>query len=797
MQEFVADARFALRSFVKRPAFSAAALLAVAIGVCATSSVFSAFRGVLLAPLAAAHPERMLWLHGTWSKGTREGISPNDFRDFRRHATSFEHLVASTNFAPLLNLDAGGEPQQVSSRQLSAGFFAAFGLRPLLGREFEGPDESVGSARVALLSEGLWRRSFGADQRMLGRSLALNGLDYRVVGVIPHFRDVLGSNDVYLPFQADSPALRRVRFMTVLGRLKPGVTIRGAQAELNTLAAGLEAAYPDTNKTWRVALQPLADTVVGPARPLMNVLMGAVGCLLLITVANIASLLLARLPLRERELTLRTALGATRGRVARQMLTESLVLGLAGGLLGLLLTFASVHALRALAPASVPRLDRIGVDWPVLVFALAVALATGLLCGLMPALRVSRLDLNTALKSGAASAQAGSGPYRRLLVVTEVALSVLLLVSAALLGRSLFKLQQVDPGFRSQGMLATRVVLPQTKYPRPEQRALFWRSLLERLRQASGVAEAAATTELPLSGQANPVSFTAKTPTGDTFVINLRSVSPGYPAILGVPLVDGRALTSEDRADTQQVLLINERMRRDIYGERSAVGEKLIFDFGAGPSEATVVGVVADFRHESLATAPGREAYFPIEQTPLQTYNIVVRAREGEPEALAGAVRASVRALDPGQSVGTFRTLDAIVAEHLREPRFRALLLASFSALALLLAAFGLYAVLSDWVAQRTREIGVRAALGAAPSTILRLVVGQGLILSGIGVVVGLLGAVATGRLLSSLLYGVTKLDPLAFVIGPGLLALAAVLASYLPGLRATRVQVTQALRYE
>ena len=796
MIELYRNVRYGLRSLRRRPGFSLAVILTLGLGIGFAVTIFSVAYNVSLAPLPFDHADRLMWIYGSSPQGEQEGISPNDFRDYRRSSKSWETLAAATNFAPLYNLTDREEPLQIEGRGISAGFFEALGIHPLLGREFTEEDESASNPKVAILSYHMWQQTLGADPDVLGRTIELNDTPYTVVGVVPRFMNFLGDTDVWEPQRSSAPQLRAIRYLVMFGRLAPGVTLEQAQEEMDSLATHLEAEFPDSNKDWRTSLTTLSNYILGPTRPTLLLLLGAVGFVLLIAVANVASLMLVRASRSAEDTAVRMALGASKRRVAIQYLTESVLLALISGALGCGLAFLGTNVFKALAPRDLPRLQDIGLDAPMLAIALLISLVTGLLFGSLPALRAWKPNLARSLQQGRRTSR-GSGRLGMLLIVAEVALSLVLLVGAALLFHSLIKLQQVQPGFRTEGILATRVVLPVAKYGPTDSRARFWRALTEQLETIPGVETAAATTELPLTGQDNPTNFTATTPEGETYVVNLRSVTPDYLPLMDIPLSSGRMISPEDRAGTTPVVVINERMERELYRGEGAVGKHLGFDFGAGPYDAEIVGVVGNIHHESLAAEPFRETYFPAAQTPLLTYNVLVSTSLDDATVLAPAVRAAVREIDPAQSVGPFSTMEDLVGEELRSPRFRTSLLAVFSLLALILAGVGLYAVLSYAVSQQTREIGIRLACGADRGTIVKMVMWRGVALTLWGLGLGVAGAYFLARLASSLLYEVNSLDPLSFIAAALALVLVALLASYFPSRRAARLDPIRALNTE
>lgn len=804
MESMLRDIKFAWVGFLRRPGYTFTVVLTLALGIAATVTIFSVVYGVSLAPLPFAEAEDLLWAHGTWTEGQREGISSNDFRDYRRESRSFASLVAASSFSPLYNLTSVDSPVQLRSREVSSGFFSALGVEPLLGREFLPQEEKDANSRVVILSRALWQEIFDSSSDAIGGSISLNGRPYTVVGVMPAWLDFLpwldflGETDLWEPQRerGNAPALRQIRFLVMFGRLGDGVSKAQAQAEMSALAQRLAETYPDVNRDRGIALEGLQEKLLGASRRQLMILLAAVGALLLITMANVAGIMLARMADRDGETALRIALGASRGRLVRQFLTESLLLGLFGGALGTLLAYWGIRLFQRYGPPGLPRLEEVSLNLTMLLFAVGVSLLTGLFCGSLPALRASRLRLSRRLQAatpGARSrARAGS-----LLVIAEVALSVALLIGAGLLARTLFQLQAADLGFRPGGLLTTRLVLPAATYGETERRNGFWEELLTRLEALPGVENAGLVTELPLTGQDNPSSFEATTQEGEKFVVNMRAVSPGYLDAMGIPVLEGRALLPRDRDGQPRVLVINRRAEREIFGGESAVGKFLTFDFGGNPFAAEVVGVTGDIRHQSLSADPFREAYFPVYQTPLLTLNLVIGTSLTNAESLSQGVREVVREIDPNQAVGEFSTMQALVDQQLRSPRFRSSLLGAFSALALLISAVGIYALLSFVVSMRTRELGVRMAFGADRKEVFRLVLrqGLGLVVPGLALGVGL--AFFLQRWMGSLLYGVGSFDIVSFAGGALVLGGVACLASLLPGARASRLDPVEALRVD
>jgi predicted permease len=796
------DVRFGVRTFRKRPAFTLSVLAVLACGVGSATAIFSIVNGVLLTALPYRAPGDLVRIFGAWEHGSREGISPPDFADYRQRSTSFESLAGASISTPLLNLKAAGDPEQVRSRNVTAGFFSTLGIQPILGREFRQEDETWKGPTVAILSYGLWQRQYGGDGSVVGRLLAINGVSYTVVGVLPPFFNFLGATDMFTPVQfTPAPGMRSARILIAIGRLKPELDLRRAQSELDALGGHLREEYPQFDRGWSARAAPLTDEVVKDVRAGLEVLLGAIGLVILLVSSSIASLMLSHAAGRRPEISVRMALGASRGRLVRQLITESLLLALSGGAVGCLLGYWGLMLMKRLGPASIPRLAEVTMDLRVLAFAFTVSVLTGLAFGLEPALRAGRLEIGEALKAGGRAVTKRFG-MRGTLVVAEVAVSVVLLIGAGLLIRSLIQLENVNPGFQAANILSARIALPGSKYSdRVGAKATaFWHEAIRGVEAIPGVEGAAITSELPLSGLNNPTPRTVTAPGGKPHHVYLRSVSPGYWNVMRIPLRAGRRFNPDDRRTAQRVVVINEQFRRDVFGDRDPIGQRLTFDFQERQEtenyQAVVVGVTGDVRHTSLATPPFREAYLPVDQSPLFNYDLVVRTRAGA-RSIAGDLKKAIWSLDRDESVGTLRTVDEVVDGDLAQPRFRGYVLGGFALMALTLSAAGLYGLLSFLVTQRNREIGVRMALGALPADVFRQVMSQGLGLTAAGLAIGLAIAVAAARFLSTLVYGIGSADPFTFLSAAAVLLAVAFFASYLPARRAMSLNPVDVLRSE
>ncbi len=809
----IRDLRYAVRTLARTPGFALVAVLTLALGIGANTAIFSVINAVLLRPLPYAQPDRLVDIVHFYPSlhNLRAGVSVPGFRDYSARRDVFERSAVETPQA--MNLTGAGEPERVNAVRVSGEFFTTLGVPPILGRTPRPDEAEAGRNRVLVLANGFWKRKFGGDSAVVGRMLRLNDVDFEVVGVMPaSFRDFFGrQTDLWTPivFQpADFGDDRRTNeFLQFIGRLAPGVTVAKSQAEMHTLARQLKATFTNSYPPdWDLQVTTLNEEARGGIRGSLLVLLGAVGFVLLIACANVANLQLARIAARAREFAVRVALGASAGRLVRQLLTESVLLSLAGGLLGLLLAEWGVPALLALNPGGLPDASSMHADLGVLAFTLAVALGAGLLFGLMPALVIGRADVHESLKEGGRGSvgERGSLRLRRGLVVTTVALALMLLSGAGLLIRSFSRLVAVDPGFQPDHLLTFNLSLPAAKYPNDTVRG----QVLERLNAAigavPGIVAAGGTTNIPFGGGWGTASFNiegyrpppnAPMPWGD-----MRVVTPSYFAALGARLVAGRPFGAVDQRGGSHVCIVDESLVRRYWPTGDPVGRRITFNNLTDSSITwiTVVGVVGHTLHTGFDDDASRvQVYFPVAQgRGLQFLGFVVRTR-GDPMAAVGAVRAAVHTVDPGLPLAAVNPMDQLIAQTTGPRRFSVLLLGGFAALAMVLAMIGLYGVMSHLVTQRTREIGVRVALGAAARDVLGLVLRQGVRLALLGVGVGLVAALLLTRVMRSMLFGVGVRDPVTFVVMPVLLLGVAALASWLPARRATRVDPIEALRAE
>ena len=813
------DMRYGARALWKSPAFTAVAVLAVALGVGANTAIFSVVNTVLLRALPYENAERLAALYtGRGPSAPGGPLSYPDLLDYRAQAQSLEYVAGYQGVGTVMSLGQGDEPERVRGTEVMADLFPALGARAARGRVFTREEDVEGGPKVIVLSDGLWRRRFGSDPSVVGREvrMGLSGRVVTVVGVMPPgFKfppDEAEAIDYYTPFVAenaksnrDSMNNRGSVFIPTVAKVRDGVPFERAAAEVETIASRIAAQYPDTSANRGARVVRLHEDLVGQVRPALLVLLGAVGLVLLIACANVANLLLARAASRGREIAVRTALGATRARVARQLLTESLLLSLAGGAAGLLLSVWGVEAIIKLSPSTVPRLAETSIDARVFLFALGVSVLTGLVFGLAPALQASKTDLAGSLKEGGRGGSAGArrNRLRSALVVAEVALSLVLLVSAGLLIKSFRQLVTTDPGYSPERVLAVLVALNTQKFTDGDSRAAYFREAVERIRGLPGVESAGLTSLLPL-GRAdvfNSFQIAGRPPfaPGETRSARNYTVSPDYFRVLGLPVRRGRAFAEADGKNAPGVIVINEAFARAYFPDQEPLGRHVIID---GPDDKPlppreVVGVVGDIHFQRFDDEVRPEYYIPFEQSPSAVTQVVVRSRGADAAALTPSVRAALKGVDPNLLIWRTETMDELAGQSVAPQRFNVALLGFFAALAMLLAAVGIYGVMSYTVTQRRHEIGIRMALGAQRRDVLRMVVRQGMLLTLLGLGLGLAGALALTRLMAGLLYGVSATDPPVFAAVSLLLAAVALLACYVPARRATKVDPMVALRYE
>jgi putative ABC transport system permease protein len=797
------DLRYALRQLGKNPGFTLVAVLTLAIGIGANTAIYSVIEAVLLRQLPFGTPDRLVWLNGKFPHSDEAGVSPPDFRDYRTSNRAFDRLAAM-GYAPGPANLSGDKPEQVLTTIASANFFDCLGVRPLLGRDFVLADEQVNLPQVVILGYGLWKRNFGGDQNIIGRTIRMDGASLTVVGVLPSDLPLLTEAQLWLPTPMLNPGmnLRLGHSLKALGRLKPGVSLKQSQADLDAIALELSQQYPQTNQGWSLRQRPLRDVLVGPVRPALMLMWGAVGLLLLIACVNVANLLLARSIARRKEFALRAALGASRGRLIRQALTESVMLSLAGGALGVLAAIWGIRALHAFGPLHVPRLGESGMNPSVLGFTLGVSLLTGLVFGLVPALQVSGAEFTQGLRESTRTSAPTS--HKRLsgaLVIGEIAISLTLLVSAGLLLKSFWKLIHVAPGFQTDHVVTARLSLNQPEYGgygEPEKRAKFWQQFEEQVKALPGVEAVGATSELPLSGQHNddPFHIPGRSYGPSEFDdAQFRQVTPGYLSVMRIPLLAGRWLNQLDHAGSAGVVVVNQEFVVRFFAGGDVLGKRLQL---MGDPQATreIVGVVGNITHTALSEPDWPEMYVPYAQFAPPTMNVVVRAA-ADPMNLAAALHDRVSAVDKNETLSAARSMDDVLGASLSQPRFSSQLLGVFAALALVLAAIGLYGLMAYSITQRRHEIGIRMALGARREDILRLILRQGLRLTLLGMGLGFVASVLLTRVLSSMLFSVGPTDPQTFLAVALLLTGVALAACLIPARRAAKVDPMVALRYE
>jgi putative ABC transport system permease protein len=804
LSELRQDAAFAVRQLLKSPAFTAVAVVTLALGIGATTAIFSAVRSVVLRPFPYAHPDRVVTVAEVWN-GRDGNVSDGNFTDWHAAAKSFQALAAErfTSF----NLADAGSTERVSGGRVTHEFFAVFGVRPLLGRTFLREEDQPGREQVVVLSHRLWTSRFGADRDVVGRQIQLSGRPHTVIGVMPEeFDPTLSGEELWVPmaWTAERKAMHDEHHNFAVALLKVGVSREQAQAEVAGIARVLAQRY-DANQGRSARVHPLPEFLIGDFRQRLFVTLGAVSFVLLIACGNVANLLLVRGAARQKEIAVRAALGAGRGRIVRQLLTESAVLSLVGATAGLALTWFGVRALVAAAPPGIPRLEQTRIDPVVLAFALGVALLCSLMFGLAPALRAIRRSVQTTLREGGRGIGAGRDALRSSLVVAEVTLAFTLLVGAGLLVRSALYLQQLNPGFDPNGALVGQVALPPTTYAEPTHAARTFQHIAERLQGTPGVRAAAVVSQAPMGpgGGSNGLLPEGRAMTPENAIDSrLRIITPGYFAAMGVPLKRGRIFTNADRAGAPRVMIVSEELARRAWPGQDPIGKRIMCCEGApdDPRWKTVVGVAGDVRSRGLTVEVRPEFYLPIEQVPPEAWNWIQRAMAvvvrggGEASALAAPLRAAVREVDPALPVYGVTTMTDALHQSIATARFNTLLLTLLGAIGLVLAAIGIYGVVAYFVNLRTHEIGVRVALGAQPRDVVRLMTWQGTRPILIGMAIGILTAASTTRLLRNSVYGVSVTDPVTIAAVAVALGLVGLLATVIPARRATRVDPVRAL---
>ena len=812
MNSLFRDLRYSLRLLIKSPAFTTVALLSIALGIGANTTVFSVINGVLFKSLPYKDPSSLVLLWGDSRDSDNlkkhNQVSATDVADYRSQSTVFEDVATYSGWYPIMTGDT--EAERIPAIQVGDGFFKVMKGTPMLGRVFTPEEQVDGKDRVIVLSYGLWQRRFGSDPNIVGKTISLSGRPYNIVGVMgPDFLPLPKSlvspeGQFYRPVaEAYDDSVRDERHLRAIARLKPGATVQQAQTEVNVIAGRLERDHPTTNKNQGAAVVSITDEITGDIRPALWMVFGAVVLVLLIACANVANLLLARSSTRFKEITIRSAIGAARSQLVRQLLTESLLLAVVGGGLGLLLAVWGTSLVTSAASSINPLFSNIHLDLRCLAFTLGMSVVTGLIFGLAPALQISKPNLVESLKeSGRSSGPAASrNRLRGLLVVSEIALTLVLLVCAGLLIRTVLRLRSVDTGFNGQNVLAMTVGLPSIKYPKPEDQIAFYKQVTERIAALPGVKATGTTSVLPLSGNFDGRGLRVEDQPkvrGEEISVDLYITTPGYLRAMEISLLQGRAINDQDTAESFKVALINKTMAAQLWPNQDPIGKRIGFPGSEKNPQPwrTVIGVVSDVSQYALDKTPPMQIYVPHSQFPTGFSTIVVKT-QSDPLSMISAVRHEVLAVDKDQAVFQITTLDQLMGDSIALRKFFMLLLLIFAALALILAGVGIYGVMSYVAAQRTHEIGIRMALGAQTADVLKLMIGKGMALALIGVTAGLAGSFALTRLLAGMLFGVSATDAVTFVAVPlGLIAVA-LLACYIPARRATKVDPLVALRYE
>jgi putative ABC transport system permease protein len=807
MGDLAQDLTYGFRALRRSPGFSVVAILTIALGIGATTAIFSVINGVVLRPLPYAEPDRivMVWMDNTHQGVEKDIHSYPNFEDYRTQNTVLSEMAGFSTTS--LTITGGEEPQRIRGAAVMADLFRVLRVTPAIGRVFTTEEEAPGNDGVVVLSHGFWVRAFGGDRRVVGTTVQLNGSPRTIIGVMPpDFAFPAKDTEAWVPLDVD-PQLREARnsfWLSAVGRLRPEVTLERAEADLATIASRIAEEYPG-QQGYGANLVPLPDEVVGgTVRTALWVMMGAVVAVLLIACANVANLLLSRAAAREREIGVRVALGASRRRVVRQLLTESVLLGIIGGVAGVVVAWAGLRLLMRLAPADLPRIEQVSLDPVMFGLALLLSVVTGLAFGLVPALQSSRTAVSAALREGGRGGTAGrqGQRLRRVLVGAQLAMVVVLLTAAGLMIRSFIELQRVDLGFRAENLLTMRLQPAPARYDSAATLQVFYGDLLERTRAIPGVQDAAAITDIFLSETPRSTVFVVEgqplAPDDKRMETPLDAVTPNYFQVMGIPLLRGRVFTEQDRSGSPDVAIINEGFASRYWPAEDAVGKRFKFgdDADSDAPWMTVVGVVGDMRRTGFDRPVRYETYLPYAQFTARTMTLVVRT-VGDAATMAGPVRQAVRTIDPDQPVFDVRTMDETLSGMMAQRRFSMALIAMFATLALLLALVGVYGVTAYLVAQRTREIGVRLALGAEPGSVVGMVVRQGMGVAAVALALGVAAALALTRLMAGLLYGVSSTDLLTFAAVVALLATVTAVANWLPARRAARVDLSLALRGE
>ena len=803
MDTFGQDLQYAVRRLLRSPGFAVVAVLTLGLGIGANTAIFSVINAVLLRPLPYPESDRLVGVYQVW-KGRRTVMSPANFLDLRHQTRTLEDAAAFDSTEATIT--GQGDPVRIDASEVTAAFFDVLRARPLMGRTFAPDENEPGKDKVAVLSYGLWQQRFGGRSDVVGSSVHIDGVPRTVIAVMPRDFAYPQESSLWIPIElnADTKNARGAWFLRVIARLRPGASPEQSAGEIAALGKGLEQQHPRANTDVGFTTLPLREALVGDVRPALLVLIGAVGFVLLIACANVANLLLARAAARETELAVRTAIGAGRGRLVRQLLTESVVLGLAGGAVGILIASWSADMLVSLQPDGIPRLNEVVIDERVGIFAFAIAVLTGLIFGAIPALHMTAGSLATSLKEGGRgqAGTRGNARMRAALVVAEMALAIMLLAGAGLLIKSFGRIQAVDPGFRPEETLSFELSLPATAYKEDAQVIAFYDRIVERLQALAGVRAAGGVMGLPLSGLSFNISFRVagrpEAAPGQEPAMEVRVATPDYFRTLGIPLKQGRLFTDSDSGEGPKVVLLSEAAALKHFPGESPIGQRIELGWGRGPGTpragGEVVGVVGDVRERGLTEDFPAEVYLPNRQWPVRRMTMVARTAV-PPLSIAQEARQAVLEIDPNLPVSNIRTVEQLIAESIAQPRFYMLLLAAFAAVALVLAAIGIFGVMSYSVSQRTREIGIRMALGAEGGRVVSMVVRQAMALAAAGLTIGLAAALALSRTLSTLLFDLSPTDPWTFATVATLLGVVAFVASYVPARRAASVDPIAALR--
>ncbi|MFN0109874.1 MAG: ABC transporter permease [Blastocatellia bacterium] len=818
MKTFWQDFSYGMRALLKHKGFALVAIGSLALGIAANSAVFSVMNALLLRPLAYPDADRLviLWSRSPGMNVAQDWFSPGQFLDVKTQNQVFEQTAITIGAS--FNLTGQGAPEHIDGARVSSSFFSLFGVNAALGRVFTAEEDEPGKPAAVILSHGFWQRRYGGDKAVIGQSLILNGNTFVIAGVVsPEFTltndvmpavNAIGRADVFLPLPMNEAARsnRGNEDFNIFGKLKSGVGHKQAQADMDLIAARMKQDFPKNyppSGGLIISVVPLLEQVVGDVGSTLPMLMSAVGFVLLIACANVANLLLARAAGRQKEIAVRLAVGASRWRIVRQLLTESILLASLGGVIGLALAFVSIRMLRAFGPENIPRLNEVGIDWRVAAFTVLVTFVTGIVFGLVPALRASRVDLHETLKDGGRSASGASGRaaqrWRKLLVVAEIALSLVLLVCAGLLIRSYQRILSSQPGFDPRNVVTMRLALPQVKAPTPEAIISFYQRVIDRIRALPGVEAAGVSHSLPMSTVSfawDPITVEGHVPrTPDEKIMsNIRMISPGYFHAMRVSLVQGRFFDERDKRGEPETVIINEALAERFWPNQNPLGKRL--QMTRRGVWHTIVGVIRDAKQFQTEKEPPLSVYFPIEQSLARNLHVVVRTTS-DPVAMTPTIVSAIQSVDAEMPAFDVATMEQRMSDFLARRRFSMTLLGVFAAIAVLLAAVGIYGVMSYSVTQRTNEIGIRVALGASSRDVLRLILGQGMTLALIGAALGLVFAFALTRFLATMLFGVRATDPLTFASVALLLLMVALLACWIPARRATKVDPMIALRCE